>query len=149
MDPDERGGAAASTPTHLCLPGLPCQGQFLQLSERHLFNAPSCIEQDSQVGENIIAIDQKEEAIRPGDEMRCCWMISVSPPPTPPAPPCSDSEEQAAVLKRLWLSCVLLTGAHPLQGILPEQQGDELLSIQRRSVFSVRPVDLIWKAKDC
>lgn len=42
----------------------------------------------------------------------------------------------------------LLTSAHPLQGILPEEQGDELLSVRRGRVFAVRPVDLVWKTED-
>lgn len=43
---------------------------------------------------------------------------------------------------------VLLTRAHPLQGILPEEQGDELLSVRRGRVLAVRPVDLVWKTED-
>lgn len=45
----------------------------------------------------------------------------------------------------LFLFAFVRTSAHPLQRILPEQQGDQLLSVERRSIFSLRPVDLVWR----
>lgn len=40
------------------------------------------------------------------------------------------------------------TSSQALQWVLPEQQCDELLSISWRCVLSLRPVDLIWIARE-
>lgn len=148
-----------------CIPLIkghyPRSRPLLEFTQLHSLTAWSCMELDSCMGEEIIAIDQREEVRRPQDKLLCWWMTSIFPPVTLNNEHCWGGTNAHL---RIYGSLLCLSGAnrvtgcatcfyalrvctcaHPLQRILSEQQGDQLLSIRRRRVLSLWPVDLVWK----
>lgn len=143
-----------------CIPLIksfcPRSWPLLQSADLHSHTAWSCIELDSWSGKVIIAIDQREEVNRPQDKLLCCWMTSISSLVTWNNEPCwgganghmriyGGPGRVLAGLLTIFSTLCVCTCTHPFQRILSEQQGDELLSVKRWGILTLRPVDLIWK----